>query len=356
MPVAGGSRDVPGLTLVLALALPHQKAKSMAETLLSLGATSAQGDTHGFTAFHRYIQFNDESMVDLLCDNDATGVGAALNTVSFSHFSNDAAESPIQAAVESGNMSLTRKLLARGAAVEIGFELWLKSAKKFYKQYLNAYDYNKGIHTTTTRQPLILALSSTNPSIAIELIERGADVNVLTTAAYDRLKNTYRRTTGESALDVVRSNLVKLRGYKREGSQPKLPETALPAGMNRFLEQFRPGSYAHRMVERDIKAIWTKHDRRVRLHDEEQTWVTSRVGIQEKEELIKSLIDTLEKVEKLMLEKGAKTFKELHPEIQETAPFRTIPPETFTSTYNYDFTFGLVNDLTEPRRAAYMRL
>jgi hypothetical protein len=44
------------LTLVLALAIPVDKAVRMSETLLSLGATSSQADVKGITAFHRYVQ------------------------------------------------------------------------------------------------------------------------------------------------------------------------------------------------------------------------------------------------------------------------------------------------------------
>lgn len=49
------------LTLVLALALPVEKAVRMSETLLSLGATSSQADLEGVTAFHRYIQVSNRA-------------------------------------------------------------------------------------------------------------------------------------------------------------------------------------------------------------------------------------------------------------------------------------------------------
>jgi hypothetical protein len=50
------NRNFAILTLVLALALPIEKAIPMIETLLSLGVTSSQADTQAVTAFHRYIQ------------------------------------------------------------------------------------------------------------------------------------------------------------------------------------------------------------------------------------------------------------------------------------------------------------
>jgi hypothetical protein len=60
--IGDGSYNNPNLailTLVLALALPIEKAARMSETLLSLGATSSQADVNGVTAFHRYAQVSD---------------------------------------------------------------------------------------------------------------------------------------------------------------------------------------------------------------------------------------------------------------------------------------------------------
>lgn len=57
-----GNPNTAILTLVLALALPLEKAIRMCETLLDLGATSSQADAEGITAFHRYIQVRDCSL------------------------------------------------------------------------------------------------------------------------------------------------------------------------------------------------------------------------------------------------------------------------------------------------------
>lgn len=60
-----GNANAAILTLVLALALPVEKAVRMCETLLRLGATSSQADTTGITAFHRYIQVSNKSKISI---------------------------------------------------------------------------------------------------------------------------------------------------------------------------------------------------------------------------------------------------------------------------------------------------
>lgn len=73
------------LTMVLALALPIDKAKDMVKTLLSLGATSAQADIHGVTAFQRYAEENASELVELLWEMDKTGSRSALNHLGFTN-------------------------------------------------------------------------------------------------------------------------------------------------------------------------------------------------------------------------------------------------------------------------------
>ena len=65
--------------MVLALSLPVEKAKEMVKTLLSLGATSAQADINGVTAFHRYAEENASELLELLWEMDKTGSRSAIN-------------------------------------------------------------------------------------------------------------------------------------------------------------------------------------------------------------------------------------------------------------------------------------
>jgi ankyrin repeat protein len=109
------------LTLVLALALPVEKAKEMAKTLLGLGTTSAQADMNGVTAFHRYVDSNAESLLELLWKTDPAGSKTAVEHIAFRHSS---CETPLQAAVQNGNLPMVLQLLDHGAVPQIEFEAW----------------------------------------------------------------------------------------------------------------------------------------------------------------------------------------------------------------------------------------
>ncbi len=110
------------LTLVLALALPVEKAKEMAKTLLSVGATSAQADMNGVTAFHSYVEANAESLLESLWETDPAGTKTVVNHIAFRDWSS--CQTALQVAVQNGNLPLVLKLLDRGAVTHVDFEAW----------------------------------------------------------------------------------------------------------------------------------------------------------------------------------------------------------------------------------------
>lgn len=56
--------------------------------------------------------------------------------------------------------------------------------------------------------PVILAVQSPDPSLVLELIKRGSDVNAMTLASRTILWGRYRgQVKGETALDLSRSQI-----------------------------------------------------------------------------------------------------------------------------------------------------
>lgn len=94
----------------------------MAETLLSVGATSAQADMNGLTVFHQYVEQNAETLLKLLWETDPTGTKTAINHIAFRDSSTS--NTPLQVAVQKGNLALVLKLLDHGAIPHIDFETW----------------------------------------------------------------------------------------------------------------------------------------------------------------------------------------------------------------------------------------
>ncbi|RYP71433.1 hypothetical protein DL771_004800 [Monosporascus sp. 5C6A] len=375
--IGDGSYSAPQkviLTLVLALTLPVEKAVQMTETLLSLGATSSQADNNGVTAFHRYIKRGAPELIGSLWANDKIGLKAALNHVAVTGCRWDsAATTPLMTAIDNGDPILVLKLLEAGANPEIDFDAWLKGAKLTSEENLGDYESNKKQFRKAAVQPLLVAIESPNPTIAIQLLDRGADPNVITQSSVVLLENTWarRHNRGESALDVVQESLAKLREYKGEKTLFNSPQSNYgyngsikkaflqppegPFGTSEFLEKFRDGTYQHWLVSTDIEDKVGAYKKELNRFEKQKNKTEHSGGLSKKKEAIRDAICQLEEVEKALKAKGAKTFKELHPEI-EGPPAATDDAANPAAPYDFDFIFKGTNDITNKRRTTYIEL
>ncbi|KAI1754123.1 ankyrin repeat protein [Xylaria castorea] len=371
-----GSYDNPNiaiLTLILALALPIEKAVQMCETLLSLGATSSQADVNGITAFHRYIQNGNMKAVECLWDNDKLGLKTAINHVAVTGSAwNSNATSPLMTAIDQGNAILVLKLLEAGAKPDIDFDSWLQGAKFSFENQLGDFNSNQSKFQDKTEQPLLIAIRSSQPAVALALLERGADPSSLTKESWNVVRNEWsrRHVRGETVIDVVRKLAHELREYKGEpvpvksqnslfgySNSDQLSNTEEPHGATEFVSQFPTNTYKHWLVSADIEAKTESHKKNLEILKKEEERIASLNGLDEKKAAIQDVVLQLEKVEKALLEKGAKTFEELYPDIKFTPQAQYDSNEKQSRTdYSLQFTFKGVKDLTPNRNDAYLQL
>ncbi|KAI1375583.1 ankyrin [Hypoxylon crocopeplum] len=373
------SPNVAILTLVLALALPVDKAVRMAETLLSLGATSSQADVNGVTAFHRYIQSGSSKLIENIWEKDKIGLKAALNHVALGgSIYNGDATTPLITAIDRGDPILVLKLLEEGAKAEIDFDSWLKSAKLSFEKDLRDYENNLQYFNDNTEQPIIVAIKSRHPSNAIELLERGADPNALTKSSHRTIRTNWARKyhTGETALDAVRDMHGALHRYRREltgSSRPPQPgqkpgfychelngyvdHPIEPFGTTDFLEKFNEGTYQHWLVSTDIAEQFSYYKASLKRFEKRKTRSANLKGTAEKLETIDDIISQLERVEEALDAKDAKTFKQLYPDTQDARKPSSPLAETWpASPYSLEFKFNNATDVTDARKAAYIKL
>jgi len=359
LPVKLGANGTPTaalLTLVLALALPLDKAKSMVKTLLSLGATCAQADLHGVTAFHRYVEDNASALLETLWEVDTTGSRTAINHVAFPGISKTT--SPLLEAVANGDSRLVLKLLNAGAVAQLDFDTWLKSAKhSILERRLSTFENNVKMFQTMTEQPLLAALNSPDPLTALELIKRGADVNSITPESHQitHRSSWYRGYgDGETALDIVRKKIAALAQYTGEPLNCAAPKDHI-ADAERTLASFRPGTWQHWVLSEEVKTVRKTYEKDTERFNQEADRVAGLKGVDEKKAAIAKTIATLEEIERIVLEKGGKTFDELYPHLKRESPERTARG-TFNTPYRYDFTFKGTKDVTDVRHKAYVEL
>ncbi|EWY93871.1 hypothetical protein FOYG_06841 [Fusarium oxysporum NRRL 32931] len=359
----GDSRVI--LTLVLALTLPNDKAKSMANLLMRLGATSAQADSKGCTAFHRYVESGEVELIDTLLDNDKTGIKAAINhMVCDGSYWNAETIAPINTAVQSGDVALVLKLLTAGAAAHIDFDNWLKSAKvSDMSGRLGNLETNQKMYKETVEQPLITAIRSGRTDVAIKLLEGGADPNSLNTETHRLIFNEYQRNwnKGQSALDLIQKSLRSLRGFTVETNGPVKPRET--PGMDEFLSHFTPGSYSHWVVSEQVGSEKRSFASRLKRYEEDIKKNPEPKGVPEKLEAIKELSAGFKALEEELISRGGKTFDELHPDIKtnlrnnaSSTSSRIKDEKKAIKPFEFHFSFNNDRDMTEKRRDGYIEL
>ena len=338
----------------------------MARLLLKLGASSSQADLHGCTAFHRYVEHAETEMVDTLWELDKTGVKAALNHLILgSSYWNAQAVSPLHTAIVNGNSMLVIRLLEAGANANIDFDSWLRAAKfsSSMENRLQSYDQNKALYHRSVHQPLMVALrNSPDPDMAVRLLEGGANPNAMTQISYQLLTDEWQRryNKGETALDVVRDHIENLRKYSGETFSVAKPE--LQEGMDEYLASLDRGSFIYWLAFSAVKSKKEQHTEAMKNYEKSVKSFDELKGVSEKKEAIEEALVGMEKIEALLLEKGAKTFKELYPDLETNSERRgnnynsqskaVDPKKLFT----YKLSFSNTTDVTEKRQQAYEEL
>lgn len=365
LPIKIGSQNSSNnqaiLSTVLATALPSEKAKEVIDTLLQLGATSAQADMDHFTAIHYIVERNEVNLFDTFVARDGPAVMSVLNLVTMEGY--QSAKSMVTMAIQKGHDVMLKKLLALGAKPSISFEDYIKCylAKNQYAKNSSA-EQNMKTYKTSCSQPIVLAAVRELPKMAAALLAHGADPSTLTLAGQMCLTGTYNYNTGKptTVLNEVRQKLRSLKEHSRLEWTPNKIPTFLKDKAH-FLEGLKPGTYKY----------WTALNRYKHVEAENDAELVSYVKSREppsgfeaaenaKMAAVQSLIAEYEELEQTLIEAGAKTFREANPEVSITSaydnqpqPYRAPPPDF--RPYKTCFTFS-VPCLNDHLMEGYFRL
>ncbi|KAF2192505.1 ankyrin repeat protein [Zopfia rhizophila CBS 207.26] len=346
------------LTLVLTLRLPLEKAKVMAQTLLEIGASSAQSDMKQVTALH-YIAEQEPAVLETLLEYDEPAAKRAINHLSVHGSSwSPSAASPLMSAISKGNALAALKLLEAGANPNIEFKDWMKSVEMQYEDVSrrdakrNQNDYIKDVE-----QPIILAVQAELPDVVLHLLSHGVDPNALTKQTQNCLVDEwyFRYNTPESLLDIVRNKIKKLKNFNDEKA-PSLPELKLKEGVD-YLQGIEPNSYKYFIAKMQIQDTKADDQRSKEAYEERLKKYNERKGVAEKKEAVEALAAEFERIETELLNRGAKTFKELHPDKIKEQSQNNRDSYSDNNPKPWEITFDFrVHDLTDETREAYLKL
>lgn len=362
------------LPLVLALQLPPQKADEMTKVLISLGASPAQADVNNITALHYFAAKNAALFATMVLAN-RPGAERAVNHLHMSGSEyNPSAKSALQSAIEHGDLESIDALLELGAQPQIEFAVYITSYKTKWEPRGMSEDNQKNFQLNF-QQPVLTAVECELPSVVNKLLGAGADVNTMSEGAWRVVHDGRFRGYGKthSLLDAAREKIKTLRDWIEKAEMEKTTVTT-PNTFGRhtdmfppiplqddahYLEGFEPGSYAHWSTLKQLQSakIQYKEDLK-KYEDAKNAMHTEAEGWKEKLAEVKSLLAGFESLESGLLERGAKTFEELHPDVKleeqqsyQSHGYKPDPPKPWTPKLGFN-----LPDLTDERCEAYLKL
>ncbi|CAG8242404.1 unnamed protein product [Penicillium salamii] len=344
------------LNLVLAFALPSTKRIEMFRTLLELGASPAQADLKQRTPVFYSVEHRKDFMLDLCFEHDTPAVKRAINhlSISGSAWSTGYSSVLIQA-LENKMPAMAVKLLDAGAKPSVEFSDFLKSFKRAFpddRVYMNGLEdrFNE-----TDRQPIVMAVMNELPTIALELLNRGADPNTKTKMRWGQ--------DGTTVLDCTQRRLRGLQAFLDEpekvwqlGYGQKLPQLFEEDGY--YLGNLPADSYQRLVATTALKNARDESKEAEATIKKEKARFVSPPGTIAKREAIANMIRDYQHFETELRAKGAKTWRELHPDLPYEED-RVHPekkyPEPVQKKFKLEFHFSEPG-LNDVRRDGYIRL
>ncbi|KKK26957.1 hypothetical protein ARAM_004358 [Aspergillus rambellii] len=348
------------LTLVLALRLPREKAAFMTAKLLDLGASPAQADLEHRTALYYLSHSTYHDILDIYMDKDKPAVQRAFDylAVTGSHY-HCGADSPLTVAISKRDPVMVLRLLEAGVKPVISFDNFIECAQQLQSLEHNTAGQNEEMFHNSVGQPLIRAIENDLPLTAIDLLSWGADPNTLTPDGHTVLSSSGDGTGGSSALDWVREKLDILRSYQGEQIKLTAPKPLEPDSF--YLKEFQEGTYKHWTAKELLANRRENFDRDQKNYEWNLATAGNRKGLEEKKAAIELLLHEFQKLEAELLDRGAKTFREMYPDISipreptESNRNRCNPIEIASTPFEIVFGFKKY-DLTAEKTENYLQL
>jgi ankyrin repeat protein len=349
------------LTLVLALALPQHTARDMTKTLLDLHASSSQADLKGISALHYYANDGADAL-DFLLEHDKPASIAALQHLAVSGNTwRPETNSALLTAISKSDPITCFKILENGVAPDISFSSWIRQARTIFDHGSGFHrgidpDFTNKLFQKSVEQPLVVAVNNDVTEVAVALLAAGADANTLTKASAKLLGDAYAYNKAQSVLDVVRAKLEKLKQYDGEKSEDEPP---MPMKVDEeYLNDLQPGTYKHWVASTSLLYARERYVKELEDYERRVEAFASQKGLEEKRDAVRMALNGYGKLETELLQRGAKTFEELHPDIKDSGNGRHRsyqPYKAYKKPFEVSFSFQ-VGELNEDLKLSYLEL
>jgi hypothetical protein len=218
---------------------------------------------------------------------------------------------------------MAKKLLEMGATSTIHFDDYVKVYLDKNPHALRAtHEANMRVFRNSCPQHIIAAAAHDLPKLVRELAEAGADVNELTTSAYEIVENPSRGrySPGHSLLDIVERKIEQLNKFSADEDGEAEMENIKPETLkeeSHYLEGLEPGTYKYWTAQQRYKFAKAANQALASLSNRpdagsDDRYIPSEEAKAAKAAAVHALLEEFRELKTFLVEKGAKTFKELH--------------------------------------------
>lgn len=344
------------LNLVLVLALPLDKARSMSQTLLKLGASPAQADLTQSTPLHYIAQSSYSDLLDVYLEHDGPALQRAINHLALTSDNSFRTYriffSALMNAIAAQNHTSAKKLLEVGAKPKFELEYLMSAIKSQLPDFHRVRGVVEQVKNGV-KQPILYAVEKDLPLIALELLRRGADPN--------SEEATGGQTKYMTILTGVRNSLKSKREFlhdDREGTPYFMRFWNRPAVVDKedesYLAEYLPSSYQRFFAIHQLKDAREERRKYDELIGGQKTTI-AELGLNEKKAAVARLLREFELLEKELLARGAKTVEELHPDLILPPAHHKPTVQDQEKTFKIEFKFQ-THVLTDTEREGYLQL
>lgn len=301
------------LSPTLTLHQPLEISTKLLRSLLDCGASSTQADTSHVTAFHSIVAAGEPELLDVLFEIDGPAARLAIDHPAISTSYIRGAQLPLSTTIKYRGLHMITKLLGYGAGLSASSERLRNFCARQFQNNMNLEQ--------TIVQPLVVAAQFAKPAVIRNLLlDANADLNAMTPVAHaivqDKGPSWFQpNSKGETVLDILSSRIktwenIKFKNMDEDATIPKLETDSF------YLDGLTEGTYQHWAAQNEICAAKAAIELMKSEHESNLEWGAKdqREDSKMKERRQRKVHD-LEEVKNLLLQKGAKTFNELHPEL-----------------------------------------
>ena len=354
------------MTMLLAQLTGFHQPETVTKSLLQLGASSAQADMHEISALHCTVHLNNLEILKILSKYDEPAAGSVLNHTSLQgHHYRSQLASPLLTAIHTQNVAAVNVLLSLGAQTSVEYEEYSKNLGHnsdgwSMMQPSNPSEHYQRMHKTVVQQPVILAVERDLPAVVQELVRQHVGRNTLTKQGQSVLLEPHNRMyqAGTTLLDAIRERLVALRDQATMDILGTPPEPLQSRDF--YIAGFEKRTYQYWSAETDIAVaeeiickMQAEYEQKLRDQQESP-------GVKERLAASQELIKEFEIAERMVIERGGKTFGELHHDI--TPPEKNVilpsyPGPLYSAAKPFEVSLDfIIPSQTERDREGYLQL